>query len=59
MEQLSELYEKNKDYKNAAEQLKKSIRMMEIRGLLKHEVWQKDKQVLEGKIKELMSKGNN
>jgi hypothetical protein len=59
MEQLSELYEKKKDYRNAAEQLKKSIRIMEIRGLLKHEAWQKDRQMLEDKIKKLLSEGNN
>lgn len=58
LEQLSELFEKNRDYKNAAEQLIKSIRIMEIRGLLKHDVWQKDKKILEGKINKLSNVNN-
>src|SRR3972149_6149269 len=52
-DQLAYLYEKKGDFKKAIEVLKKSIALIERRGLLKFEIWQKNKKGIERKINEL------
>lgn len=56
LDQLSELYEKKGDYTKAIEVLNKSISIMEKKGLLKFEVWQKNKEEIEMRINKLRQK---
>jgi hypothetical protein len=53
---LSYLYEKKGDFNKAIETLKKSIALIERRGLLKFEMWQRNKKEIEWKINELQKK---
>ena len=55
-DQLASLYEKKGDIKNAIEILKKSIALMERKGLLKFPEWQKNKENIERKIEALSKK---
>jgi tetratricopeptide (TPR) repeat protein len=55
-DQLASLYEKKGDIKKAIEILKKSIALMERKGLLKFPEWQKNKENIERKIKVLSKK---
>ena len=56
LEQLSDLYEKKGNFKIAVETLQKKIALIEKRGLLKFEVWQKNKETIEWKINKLQKK---
>lgn len=58
MEQLSELYDKKRDFKKAIDILKGEISLMEKRGLLRFQDWQRDKTGIENKINELQQKLN-
>jgi hypothetical protein len=53
---LAYLYEKKGDLNKAVEILKKSIALIERRGLLKFEVWQRNKREIEWRINELQKK---
>jgi tetratricopeptide (TPR) repeat protein len=53
---LSYLYEKKGDLNKAVEALKKSIALIERRGLLKFEVWQRNKKEIELQINGLQKK---
>ncbi|MDI6753651.1 MAG: tetratricopeptide repeat protein [Thermodesulfobacteriota bacterium] len=55
-EQLASLYERKGEFKKAAETLKKSIALMESKGLTKFTVWQRNKAQIEIKIEELLKK---
>lgn len=54
--QLAYLYEKKGSYEKAIETLEKSVVLIERRGLLKFEVWQNNKSVIEKQINELQQK---
>ncbi len=56
LDQLAYLYEKKDDYGRAIETFRKSITIMEMKGLLKFEVWQRNKKEIEWKISELQKK---
>lgn len=56
IDQLSELYEKKSDFKEAIDVLKNKIALIEKRGLLKFEDWQKIKTRIERRIYELQKK---
>ncbi len=56
LDQLSELYEKKGDFKKAIEPLKEKLRLMEIRGLLRFQDWQRDKKDIEKRISDLQKK---
>jgi hypothetical protein len=53
---LAYLYEKKGDLHEAIETLKKSVALIEKQGLLKFEVWQRNKKQIELKINELQKK---
>lgn len=55
-DRLANLYEKKGDYRKAIETLRKIITIIETRGLLKFEVWQRNKRETEWKINELQKK---
>lgn len=55
-DQLAYLYEKRGDYRSAIQTLRKSITIMEIKGLLRFEVWQRNRKEIEWKINELQKK---
>lgn len=56
LDQLAYLYEKKGDYRKAIETLRKSIKLMETKGLLRFEVWQRNRKEIERKINELQQK---
>ncbi len=56
IDQLAFLYEKKGDYEKTIEILNKSISMMEKKGLLKFEIWQRNKKGIEWKINQLQEK---
>jgi len=56
LDQLSYLYQKRGDFEKAIKTLTKSIALMEKKGLLKFDVWQKNKKEIEWKIDELQNK---
>lgn len=56
LNQLAELYTRKNDYKKAMDILRERIAFIERHGLLKFEVWQKNKAGIEYKIKELQKK---
>ena len=56
LEQQTYLYEKKGDLNKAIETLKESIALMQNRGLLRFEDWQRDKEAIERRIKELGKK---
>jgi len=56
IDQLAYLYEKKGNYEKAIEALNKSISIMEKKGLLKFEIWQRNKKGIEWKINELRQK---
>jgi tetratricopeptide (TPR) repeat protein len=55
-DRLANLYEKKSDYRKAIETLRKIITIIEAKGLLKFEVWQRNKRQTEWKINELQKK---
>lgn len=52
-DQLAYLYEEKGDYEKAIETLRRSIALIERRGLLKFEVWKRNKTTIEHNIKRL------
>jgi hypothetical protein len=56
LEQQTYLYEKKGNFKKAIETLKESMALMQRRGLLKFEAWQKDKAEIERRIENLQRK---
>jgi len=56
LDYLAELYERKGNYEKAIKAHKESIALMERRGLLKFEVWQKNRDTIERKIKKLQEK---
>ena len=52
-DQLAYLYERKKDYEKAIATLRKSLALIERRGLLKFDVWQRNKASIELKIDKL------
>jgi tetratricopeptide (TPR) repeat protein len=56
LDYLAELYEKKGNYEKAIKAYKESIALMERKGLLKFEAWQKNRDTIERKIKKLQEK---
>lgn len=56
LDQLSYLYEKSGDFEKAIITLRKSITLMQRKGLLKFETWQRNKKEIERQINELQTK---
>jgi hypothetical protein len=53
---LSNLYEKKGDIDKAVEILKQILNLIERRGLLKFDIWRKNKESIEKRISELQKK---
>jgi hypothetical protein len=53
LDQLADLYKRNKNYQKAIETLRQRIDYIERQGLLRYEPWQKNKATVEWKINEL------
>jgi hypothetical protein len=56
LEQLSDLYERQGDFEKAIQNLRWKVNLIEKRGLLEFKDWQRDKEGIESKIKELEQK---
>jgi hypothetical protein len=59
LEQLAELYEKKGNFTMSIEVLKRKISLIQERGLLRYQEWQKEKRNIERKIDELQLKLRN
>jgi hypothetical protein len=53
LDQLADLYRKNNNYEKAVEALRQRIDYIERQGLLKYEIWQRNKATVERKINEI------